>query len=390
MKILDHMFRCVVAVLLAVGSGAAIAEERLYGSFVYSSEIPNALFFMDEIKNGDDFELRKALRNHDVDTIVLASPGGSVWASLSMAGIIFDKKLRAFVPKDAVCASACSYMFFGGNERLSEGKLGVHQFASSDQTEKTTAVLEQAQSQYTVSEIIGFLNEFETPRFVFERMFEKRDMYWFNENETQILNSEHFTLNTETASAMSAYIAKKIAEAEAVEAAKPKYSQKELVALIQKRLNEVGCSAGLADGIWGSRTNAAAVRFAKKAGLSTKNDDLISEAFFNALADAQEGFCPKLVVKANQVQSFARAYQARNSCQNTKHRFRWLVSYKPGSKRFSYQISWEGNSSKSGTMFAEFQGNRIKFYGSSGRLSINRNGFVSKMTIGKCLYLTAI
>ena len=26
MKILDHMFRCVVAVLLAVGSGAAIAE----------------------------------------------------------------------------------------------------------------------------------------------------------------------------------------------------------------------------------------------------------------------------------------------------------------------------------------------------------------------------
>jgi hypothetical protein len=47
MKILDRMFRCVVAVLLAVGSGAAIAEERLYGSFVYSSEIPNALFFMD-------------------------------------------------------------------------------------------------------------------------------------------------------------------------------------------------------------------------------------------------------------------------------------------------------------------------------------------------------
>jgi len=29
MKILDHMFRCVVAVLLAVGSGAAIAKERL-------------------------------------------------------------------------------------------------------------------------------------------------------------------------------------------------------------------------------------------------------------------------------------------------------------------------------------------------------------------------
>jgi hypothetical protein len=37
------------------------AAERLYESFVYNSEIPNAVFFMGEIKNGDDFELRKAL-----------------------------------------------------------------------------------------------------------------------------------------------------------------------------------------------------------------------------------------------------------------------------------------------------------------------------------------
>ena len=30
---------------------------------------------MSSIKNDDDFELRKALRNHNIDTIVLASPG---------------------------------------------------------------------------------------------------------------------------------------------------------------------------------------------------------------------------------------------------------------------------------------------------------------------------
>ena len=47
MKIRDYMFRCVMAALLAVGSGVAIAEERLYGSFIYNSDIPNALFFMD-------------------------------------------------------------------------------------------------------------------------------------------------------------------------------------------------------------------------------------------------------------------------------------------------------------------------------------------------------
>ena len=90
MKFLSYMMRGLVAMLIASGCGLANAEERLYGSFIYNSDaIPNALFFMDEIKNGDDFELRKALRNHDIDTIVLASPGGSVWAGLSMAPELF-------------------------------------------------------------------------------------------------------------------------------------------------------------------------------------------------------------------------------------------------------------------------------------------------------------
>ncbi len=136
---------------------------------------------MSLINNGDDFELRKALRNHEIDTIVLASPGGSVWAGLSMAGIIFDKKLRVYIPPKEVCASACSFMFFGGSERLNHGELGVHQLASPDASKKEVAGKTQAQSQFTVSEIIGFLNEFNTPRFVLERMFEDRQIYWFND-----------------------------------------------------------------------------------------------------------------------------------------------------------------------------------------------------------------
>ena len=169
MKILSYILSGLLFALACVLNGDAIADERRYGSFIYNSEIPNALFFMSSIKNGDDFELRKALRNHDIDTIVLASPGGSVWAGLSMAGIIFDKKLRVYVPPKGECASACSFMFFGGNERLNEGELGVHQFVSSDASKKEIAGKTQAESQFTVSEIIGFLNEFATPRFVLER-----------------------------------------------------------------------------------------------------------------------------------------------------------------------------------------------------------------------------
>jgi hypothetical protein len=313
MKFLSYMMRGLVAVLIASGCGLANAEERLYGSFIYNSDIPNALFFMDEIKNGDDFELRKALRNHDIDTIVLASPGGSVWAGLSMAGIIFDKKLRVYVPPKGICASACSFMFFGGNERLSEGELGVHQFASSDPSKTANAVKTQAQSQFTVSEIIGFLNEFDTPRFVLERMFQDREMYWFNEDETSLLNSEEFTLEPAIKSRVSNYASKKLKESEAKEAAKPTYSEKELIALIQKRLNEIGCSAGVADGIWGRRTNAAAVLFAKTIGLPTSSSDLITEAFFDALSNAKVGTCPK--PKAVGIRYFSQNYSV--SCSGT-------------------------------------------------------------------------
>jgi hypothetical protein len=307
MKILGYMISCVVALLLASGSGNANAAERRYGSFIYNSDIPNALFFLEEIKRGDNFELRKALRNHDIDTIVLASPGGSVWAGLSMAGIIYDKKLRVYVPQKGICASACSFMFFGGNERLSEGELGVHQFASSDESKTAIAVETQAQSQFTVSEIIGFLNEFETPRFVLERMFEDRAMYWFNSEEITLLNSAQFTMDLNSLSDVSNYTSEKLFDVKAEAPSNSTYSVKELISLIQKRLNEIGCFAGSADGVWGQQTNAAAVEFAKKSGLPTSADDLISETFFDALVNAREGFCSE--PRFNVPETFASVYE---------------------------------------------------------------------------------
>ena len=374
MKFFSYMMRGLFAVLIAAGCGSANAEERFYGSFIYNSDIPNALFFMDEIKNGDDFELRKALRNHDIDTIVLASPGGSVWAGLSMAGIIFDKKLRVYVPPKGVCASACSFMFFGGNERLSEGELGVHQFASSDSSKTANAVKTQAQSQFTVSEIIGFLNEFDTPRFVLERMFEDREMYWFNEDETSLLNSGDFTLEPAIKSVVSKYASKKLKESEAAEAAEPKYSEKELIALIQKRLNEIGCSAGIVDGIWGRRTNAAAVKFAKKAGLSTSSGDLISEDFFDALANAKKGFCPK--PRPITPKTFAAVYEYNCNGGPTANELIYFVRHDKSNKVAYLRIS-NGETDRIKYSGKSFETND----GSRGRLFINSKGYVYKFTL---------
>ena len=168
-------------------------ELSLYGSFLHSEKIPNALFFFNDIQRDETFGFRKALRNHDIDLIVLSSPGGSVWEGLTIAGIIHDKKLNTYIPKKSMngegnCASACSFMFFAGANRTAEGKLGVHQFYSGDDAAKEQSSEEG--TQFTVSEIIGFLNEFETPPWVFERMFQQSDMYYFKEKELVQLETE--------------------------------------------------------------------------------------------------------------------------------------------------------------------------------------------------------
>ena len=152
------------------------SEEKKYGSLIYNSDIPNTLFLMGDIRNGDSFSLRKALRNHEINTIVLASPGGLVMEGLNMAGIIFDKGLNVYVPEKATCASSCAFMFFAGKERKVRGKLGVHQFYSGNASASGNINETENVVQFTVSEIIGFLNEFETPRFVFERMFQQQEM----------------------------------------------------------------------------------------------------------------------------------------------------------------------------------------------------------------------
>jgi len=166
-----------------------------YGGFIHSDRLPNTLFFFTDIKKNDSLKFRKALRNHDIDLIVLSSPGGSVFEGLQIAGIIHDKKLKTYIPNKSLhdkgnCASACSFMFFAGESRSAEGDLGVHQFYSTKASDEEKIGAIQEDAQFTVSEIIGFLNEFETPAWVYERMFQQADMYYFKESELLQLETE--------------------------------------------------------------------------------------------------------------------------------------------------------------------------------------------------------
>ena len=88
-----NFMRLLLIVLSLLLANEISAAEKKYGSFILNTDIPDTLFFIDDIKANDSFELRKALRNHSIKNIVLASRGGNVWEGLQMAGIIFDKML---------------------------------------------------------------------------------------------------------------------------------------------------------------------------------------------------------------------------------------------------------------------------------------------------------
>lgn len=311
-------------------------ELNFYGPFFHSGVLPNALFLIGDIKPDDSFHLRKALRSHSVDIIVLNSAGGSVWEGLSMAGVINDKGLNTYVPAASTCASACSFMFFGGKIRVSEGKLGVHQFYSNKANQSSTIGASQQGAQFTVSEIIGFLNEFGTPPFVFEKMFEAKTMYFFNVNETEAIQNYQRSANsldTKETNAIKKLLDDLLRHYETVgssktlgdatplkdvdkvqqpsvkpveptptqeaQPSKPKAGkeilQKEALLFIQTKLADVGCDPGPIDGLWGRQTEKAAIRFASLAGLPTSQSELLSPEFVNKLASAPSNFCPPAI-----------------------------------------------------------------------------------------------
>ena len=328
-------FMKFVGILGIVFATAANAEDKdpfditFYGSFLHTGTVPNALFFFNDIEQYDSFELRRAIRNHDIDIVVLASDGGSVWEGLNMAGIIHDKGIATYVPElpeKLGCYSACSFMFFGGKIRKADGILAVHQAgAYGSERDKASAKVSETQqnTQFTVSEIIGFLNEFETPPWVFEKMFRSREFYFFDEDEKDRLAARAEEISPKNLYSINAFVSSfmkyldDLAEEEkkdetqpdntgdtsspiivqTEEEKEPEISEEEQLRLaiieIQKLLNAAGCNAGLADGIWGRRTQAAAVLFAKTAKLPTDKASLINDKFVNKLRVAPANFCPK-------------------------------------------------------------------------------------------------
>lgn len=167
------------------------AQTTTYGSFRFDSRLPNVLFLIGRIDAHDSFELRKAMRDHEIRLAVTASGGGNVYEGLQLGSILDDKGVATYLPAGSSCESACAYVFFGGAVRRANGEIGVHQFyySGEEAAASETRGITISTAQYTTAEIIGVLNALETPPYVYEKMFSTlgADIYYFSEYEKQSL-----------------------------------------------------------------------------------------------------------------------------------------------------------------------------------------------------------
>jgi hypothetical protein len=166
-------------------AGTASAEPAVYGAFTHYAELPQVLFLTGEIRENESFELRRAMRDQEIRLVVPASAGGNLYEGLQIAAIIHDNKLGTYIPQGAKCESSCANIFLGGTSRMLLGELGVHQFysGSADAAANAPQNVTTAVAQYTTSDIIGIMNQFQTPPFVYEKMFGTTDIYYFKASE---------------------------------------------------------------------------------------------------------------------------------------------------------------------------------------------------------------
>ena len=387
----------LATILIFLGSILHAEENPLgitfFGSFLHTDRVPNALFFFSDIQKNDGFELRRALRTHEIDTIVLASPGGSVWEGLNMAGMIFDKKMTAYVPplpEGKGCYSACAYMFFAGQTRLAVGELGVHQigaYESGVDSEKRKVGETQQATQFTTSEVIGFLNEFGTPPWVYERMFRSREMYVFTEDEKKDLSQG--LLDPSLRGSIDVFLGQLRAELEKAAKTEPKTSaaegfdktDREMVKALQVLLNEAKCSAGVADGVWGGQTNAAAERFAKANKLTYSGPASIQRQFINLLTSNVRKDCPIVVAKPQNLMSKTWKLDLQCGRKSLEGQARFTSSWTDQAGRRVYRMNYWNSLGGEASGTATIKGESISFelnYKGGGAVSGVGNFYGSK------------
>ena len=262
----------LVLLCLAFFSSGLVAQENKFSlssygdesssdpdKFLYFNNLDGVLFLTGTIEKGMYTNFRQAITENKIHTIVLNSLGGDVDEGLNIAGTVFDKGIKTYIPEGYRCYSACSFIFFAGYEKYALGELGVHQAAYADDISKEKAAIGAVTtvSQLTTADILLRLGEFNTPRFVEQRMLRTApgDMYVFNEIELNKLGNLNVSNNNK---ALFKDIDKFIFDLQS------HYAEQDCDNDVKKCTSTQLCQRAAADKSWNKATNATKYVIAAK------------------------------------------------------------------------------------------------------------------------------
>lgn len=140
------------------------------------------------IQSGDSERLARTFaRVTRIGEIRLASRGGDVVEAVLMGEIIKAMRLPTVVPANAVCASACFFLWLNGNQRLLSGglgHLGLHR--PSLENPSATEGSRQAQANL-VNAVTRYLEGKRVPRKFIDLMMSRQasQFYWLSSADLQ-------------------------------------------------------------------------------------------------------------------------------------------------------------------------------------------------------------
>ena len=154
-----------------------------HGRFTHSSRLPTTLFLFWSIHDQTVDQFKEAISQIDVNTLVLASPGGKVSTSFKLAQVLREEEITTYIPANFSCNSACSNLWYAGTSRYHDGALGVHQFDSSYINKPEALADIESVTQSKVAEYMLLYAEFDVPIWAQAKAFRSREMYYFTEDQ---------------------------------------------------------------------------------------------------------------------------------------------------------------------------------------------------------------
>lgn len=282
---------CLLSVLsICFWATAAKSEKAIVdaqGAFILTSDDDTlALGLFGPITASTVTDFLNITRSRDVQLLLLDSPGGDLDAGITIAELVALRRMDTWIAEEATCASACSLIFFSGNERSLFGRLGVHQYRTVGGTPD-----DEGAAQEKIGRLIELLNSFAAPPIVVEKMAITKPecMYWFGREHSAMVQRGNDMAFQRLDGELDCPDAESMSPAGLSPV--PLASVESIRRAVQTELNRLGCSLGTPDGLIGPSSRRALLEFSKARGIKYDITSFDKQAFLEEVSAIQGLVC---------------------------------------------------------------------------------------------------